>query len=118
MLLSIKVYPEVLDIVHKIPKLRTRGVAKGCTHPYQIHFHGISGEFSKVRDKLGLYSDLDKAERPTYHEIRGLSARLIELMGESATTRMAHADEKTTKIYTGSRDIKWNEATPITVKMS
>ncbi|NAW60118.1 MULTISPECIES: integrase [unclassified Vibrio] len=103
-------------IVHKKPPPSQRGIAKECTHPYQVHHHNISREFSKVRDKIGLFSELDKSERPTYHEIRRLSANLIEALGESATIRMAHANEKTTKIYTGKRDIVWNEATPITVK--
>lgn len=103
-------------VVHKKPIQSVRGIAKDCDHPYQVHHHYISKEFSKVRDSLGLYADLDKSLRPTYHEIRGLSARLIEQMGESATIRMAHADEKTTKIYTGSHQAVWNEATAITVR--
>ncbi|EKO3771873.1 integrase [Vibrio metschnikovii] len=105
-------------IVHRKPIQAKRGIAKDCDHPYQVHHHNISKEFSKIRDQLGLYSNLDISLRPTYHEIRGLSARLIEQMGESATIRMAHSDAKTTKIYTGSRDLVWNEATPITVKTS
>jgi hypothetical protein len=68
---------------------------------------------SKVRDSIGLYSDIDITERPTYHEIKGLSARLIEQNGQSATIHMAHANAKTTKIHTGTQEIKWNEATPI-----
>lgn len=104
-------------IVHRKPTQSQRGVAKECSHPYQVHHHNISKEFSKVRDKLGLYDELDISERPTYHEIRRLSAKLIEALGESATVRMAHANEKTTKIYTGKNDVVWNEVTPITVKL-
>ncbi|WP_019276756.1 hypothetical protein [Vibrio coralliilyticus] len=103
-------------VVHRKPKQTQRGIAKECTHPYQVHHHNISKEFSKVRDKLGLYADLDVAERPTYHEIRRLSAKLIEALGESATVRMAHANEKTTKIYTGSNQVVWNEVSAINVK--
>lgn len=102
-------------IVHRKPIQSARGIAKDCDHPYQVHHHNISKEFSKVRDCLGLYANIDKSLRPTYHEIRGLSARLIEQMGESATVRMAHADEKTTKIYTGTNEVVWKEATPLTV---
>jgi hypothetical protein len=104
-------------IVHRVPGQTKRGIAEGCDHHYQVHHQYISKGFSKVRDSIGLYSDIDITERPTYHEIRGLSARLIEQMGQSATIRMAHANAKTTKIYTGTQDIKWNEATPITVKI-
>ena len=102
-------------IVDRKPIQSTRGVAKDCSHPYQVHHQYISKEFSKIRDGLGLYSDIDKSLRPTYHEIRGLSARLIEQMGESATIRMAHANERTTKIYTGTNEVIWKEATPLTV---
>lgn len=105
-------------IVHRKPIQSKRGIAKDCDHPYQVHHHNISKEFSKIRDQLGLYSNLDISLRPTYHEIRGLSARLIEQMGESATIRMAHANEKTTKIYTGKHELVWNAATAITVKTS
>ncbi len=105
-------------IVHRKPIQSKRGIAKDCDHPYQVHHHNISKEFSKIRDQLGLYSNLDISLRPTYHEIRGLSARLIEQMGESATIRMAHANKKTTKIYTGKHELVWNAATAITVKTS
>ncbi|EDL53403.1 Integrase [Vibrio mediterranei AK1] len=102
-------------IVHRKTLQATRGVAKECQHPYQVHYNLISREFSEVRDKLGLYEHLDKPLRPTYHEIRGLSARLIEKMGESATVRMAHANEKTTKIYTNTDSLVCNEVKALTV---
>ncbi len=78
--------------------------------------HNISKEFSKVRDSLGLYDHLKKSLRPTYHEIRGLSARMIEEQGISATERMAHANADTTKIYTRESDIRWNQVPAIEVK--
>nr|WP_241790463.1 integrase [Vibrio genomosp. F10] len=102
-------------IVHRKPRQLQRGISKDNDHLYQVHHHNISKEFSRVRDTLGLYDHLEKPLRPTYHEIRGLAARMIEQQGESATQRMAHADAKTTKIYTGSQEIKWNEVPPIEV---
>jgi hypothetical protein len=105
-------------VVHRKPTQSTRGIAKDCDHAYQVHHQLISKAFSKVRDEIGLYAELDKAERPTYHEIRRLSAKLIEAMGESPTVRMAHANERTTKLYTGSDEAVWNEVSSITVKTS
>ncbi|PTP67370.1 integrase [Vibrio splendidus] len=102
-------------IVHLKPKKQQRGISKETDHLYQVHHHNISKEFSKVRDSLGLYSHLKKSLRPTYHEIRGLAARMIEQQGQSATERMAHANAKTTKIYTGTSDIIWYQVPPVEV---
>ncbi|MEZ8323810.1 integrase [Vibrio cyclitrophicus] len=102
-------------IVHRKPKQQQRGISKETDHLYQVHHHNISKEFSKVRDSLGLYSHLKKSLRPTYHEIRGLAARMIEQQGQSATERMAHANAKTTKIYTGTSDIIWHQVPPVEV---
>lgn len=102
-------------IVHRKPKQQQRGISKEAEHQYQVHHHNISKEFSKVRDSLEFYSYLKKSLRPTYHEIRGLAARMIEQQGQSATERMAHANAKTTKIYTGTSDITWHQVPPVEV---
>ena len=102
-------------IVHRKPKQQQRGISKETDHLYQVQHHTISKEISKVRDSLGLYSHLKKPLRPTYHEIRGLAARMIEQQGQSATERMAHANAKTTKIYTGTSDIIWHQVPPVEV---
>ncbi|WGK82555.1 integrase [Vibrio aestuarianus] len=103
-------------VVHRKPRQLQRGISKETDHLYQVHHHNISKEFSKVRDSLGLYDHLKKSLRPTYHEIRGLSARMIEEQGISATERMAHANTDTTKIYTRENDIRWNQVPAIEVK--
>ncbi|HAS3590937.1 TPA: hypothetical protein I6205_003530 [Vibrio cholerae] len=100
--------------MHRKPKQTQHGIAKEYALPYQLHQHNISKEFSKVRDKLGMNADLDVVDRPTYHKERRLSAKLIEALGESATVCMAHSNEKTTKIYTGSNQVVWNEVSAIT----
>ncbi|MDF5520358.1 tyrosine-type recombinase/integrase [Vibrio parahaemolyticus] len=75
----------------------------------------ISETFSKVRDELGLYSNVEKAKRPTFHEIRRLSAKLIDEMGVNPRQRMAHASDRTTQIYTDSHDVEWHEVPAISV---
>ncbi|EGQ8055473.1 tyrosine-type recombinase/integrase [Vibrio alginolyticus] len=101
-------------IVHRKPK-RNNKVAKQCDHRYQVTSRMISEAFSTVRDELGLYSEVEKDKRPTFHEIRRLSAKLIDSMGVNPRQRMAHASDKTTKIYTDNNDVEWHEVPAISV---
>lgn len=101
-------------VVHRKNKL-TNGLAKECDHRFQCTSKIISRAFSGVRDELGLYADIPKEERPTFHEIRRLAARLISGMGENPQKRMAHANEATTKIYTDNNDVEWHQVSPIMV---
>ena len=103
-------------IVHKKPIQQQRGIAQDCDHIYQVQSHYLSKQFSKIRDKVGVKSDLPSNQRPTYHEIRSLAARLIEQKGLSATSRMAHNDAKTTEIYTKPDETVWNECEPISIR--
>ncbi|MEZ9867248.1 integrase [Vibrio sp. 10N.261.51.A4] len=102
-------------IVHMKPIQRQRGVAKDCDHIYQVQSHYLSKQFSKIRDKVGVKSHLPSNQRPTYHEIRSLAARMIEKKGLSATKRMAHSNSKTTEIYTKPDQAVWNECEPVSV---
>lgn len=46
------------------------------------------------------------AQRPTFHEIRALSAYLFEQQGVDPQARMAHSDAKSTKVYTQNH-VEW-----------
>lgn len=74
-------------VVHKIPKKNSNPTSSLVNHVTQIVSKNISKEFSKIRDELGLYDQLKSEERPTYHEIRGLSARLIKAQGNDPQSR-------------------------------
>ncbi|MDK1289820.1 recombinase [Pseudoalteromonas umbrosa] len=103
-------------VVHRLPKTRSNPVSKEVDHVTQIVSRNISKEFSKVRDDLGLYKELQFEERPTYHEIRGLSARIIEELGHNPQHRMGHADSKSTKIYTEQgKPIEWVQVPNVVV---
>ncbi|WP_417623085.1 hypothetical protein [Parasphingorhabdus sp.] len=105
-------------VVHKLPKSRSNPMSKEVKHITQIVSHNISREFSNVRDQLGLFSNLPKEERPTYHEIRGMAARLIEAQGISPQERMGHSDSKSTKIYTSfGKGIEWVQVPHIKVQI-
>ena len=82
----------------------------------QIVSKNISKEFSRIRDELGLYDHLKPEERPTYHEIRGLSARLIKAQGNDPQSRMGHSDSKSTKVYTEfGKETEWVQVPNLTV---
>jgi hypothetical protein len=82
----------------------------GTDHPLQLRPIAISHLFAYTRDKLPEFKNVPMGERPTYHEIRRLSARIYDEMGMSPTVRMAHNDSKTTMIYTDNKErIIWNE---------
>ena len=88
-------------IVHRIraKRYRNRELGKGIEHETQIASVTVSRTFSDLRDKLGLYAQLPKASRPSFHDIRSLSISWQEGNGFDAQKRAAHADKKTTALY-------------------
>lgn len=85
-------------IVHRIKDARGKK-AQELTHPTQCRPNDISEAFSNFRDELGLYKELPKKNRPTFHEIRSLSIFLYSKQGIDPQERAAHSDAKTTKKY-------------------
>ena len=85
-------------IIHQLKSRKSR-LAKGLTHHTQLGSKIISKLFSKFRDKLGLYDNLEMDERPTFHEIRSLSIHMYKKSGIDPQERAAHTDAKTTKRY-------------------
>jgi hypothetical protein len=87
-------------LVHRLGRFPKK-IGEGCDHPTQVSSKLLSREFSNKRDQLSEYSNLkDKKARPTFHEIRALSAKLFSDLGIDPQGRMAHSDAETTKIYT------------------
>lgn len=85
-------------IVNRVGRYRDQ-IGEGCDHPFQVSSKQISREFSKLRDSLGIAANLEKEERPTFHEIRALSIHLFDKAGVDPQSRAAHSDAKSTKIY-------------------
>ncbi|MDK2594231.1 tyrosine-type recombinase/integrase [Pseudoalteromonas obscura] len=75
-------------------------VSQECTHATQFNPSYLSKKFSEIRDNIGQYKHLPKTKRPTFHEIRALSAFLYSQNGVDPQARMAHTDAKSTKVYT------------------
>jgi len=85
-------------IVHRIKDARGKD-GQDLTHPTQCRPNDISEVFSDYRDELGLYANLTKKEKPTFHEIRSLSIFMYGKQGLDPQERAAHTDAKTTKKY-------------------
>ena len=62
----------------------------------------LTNAFAEAREKSGYYAHLSAEEKPSFHEVRGLGARLYEERGigkEAIAALMSHVDKKTTEIY-------------------
>ncbi|WP_239480580.1 phage integrase Arm DNA-binding domain-containing protein [Parashewanella hymeniacidonis] len=95
-------------IVHRLPIKCCNKLSKDVKHLTQVSPTLISKTFSKIRDQVGCCNHLTMAERPTFHEIRALSAFLYNSNGVNPQARMAHTDAKSTQIYTKNH-IDWVE---------
>ncbi|MGR5118309.1 integrase [Vibrio astriarenae] len=98
-------------------RLRNNKLSKDCDHEYQVSKRLISEEFSKVRDQLNLYAELDKSLRPTFSQIRPLVATIMEDSNYEPSTVMGHSSEKTTNIYTRKSKVQWNHVPSIVVPL-
>lgn len=87
-------------VVHRLPRKRSNITSKEVRHPTQVAPDYLSRSFSTLRDKLGIKAEFPEEERPTFHEIRALSAFILTNQGVDPQKRMAHSDAKSTKIYT------------------
>src|SRR5690606_17344527 len=89
-------------LVHRAPERRRREWTAGKPHWTYVNPEYLSKAFAEARDKVERYAELPPRERPTFHEIRGLGARLYRKLGvpEAAIQAlMTHANKRTTAIY-------------------
>lgn len=81
-------------------------------HTHQVLADYLSEKFSEARDATGIFKDVPVAQRPTFHEIRGLSSHLYKSAGYETTAvqeLMAHTDEKMTMRYQAGHAERWTE---------
>ena len=96
-------------ILHRIPERKRP--AKGLTHWAQITPDHLSKTFAKYRDQVPELAAMDKDERPTFHEIRGLGGSLYLDAGyseEFVNLLMGHTSMRMTKGYTDQHQ-EWTE---------
>lgn len=89
-------------LVHRAPDRRRRQWTEGKRHWTYVNPGYLSKAFADAREASKRYIDLEPRQRPSFHEIRGLGARLYQDQGIPETdiqALMTHTDRKTTQIY-------------------
>ena len=92
-------------LVHHKPKRVQKSQQK--SHPFQLSPKEISDGFAEAREKTGLFKDIPKAQRPSFHEVISLGIFLREQSGWSLSQIKAlkgHTSEKMTKVYKDGHD--------------
>ena len=96
-------------IVHRDPERRNK--AKDRQHWSQLTANHFSAEFRRVRDETGLFDEVPREKRPTFHEVRALGSWLYKKQGFDndgyVKPLMAHADEKMTEHYQKGHEQEW-----------
>ncbi len=89
-------------IVHYRPMRRIRAQMDAKAHWSAVTPPYLSRTFQDLRDACPLFAGMEPAERPTFHEIRSLGARLYQEAGygmDYIQPLMTHSDKKTTQLY-------------------
>lgn len=75
----------------------------------QVSADQLTRAFATARDDAGVGAKLEPIERPTFHEIRALGAKLYEATGIDPQALLGHADPKTTRTYLDRHKVQWTE---------
>ena len=90
-------------LVHRKPDNRKRAVGeKKKPHWTHVAPSYLSKAFAEARDGIEPFKLMPAAQRPTFHEIRGLGARLYRASGvaeDAIQALMTHSNRRTTQIY-------------------
>ena len=112
--------PSCPFIIHRKKRYHNVNYSDEFEHPWQLKSDYLSKQFSKLRDSLDIYLDIeDRKQRPGFHEIRSLAIYLHDKQAkdEKATmTRAAHSDMKMTQRYKEGHE-KYKRVPPSTVTL-
>lgn len=89
-------------LLHRRPNRMQRRWTKNKPHWAYVNPDYLTRLFNEACAKVERFREMEPGQRPTYHEVRGLAARLAKAKGRDISKirdLMAHADEKTTQIY-------------------
>jgi enterobacteria phage integrase len=89
-------------LIHRRPARMQRRWTAGKPHWTYVNPRYLTELFAAARDAVPRFAALPERERPTFHEIRGLAARLARQRGmakEDIKALMTHTDKRTTEIY-------------------
>lgn len=84
----------------------------------KVFVDAISKGFLRARDKSGLFADTPRAEQPTFHEIRSLSARLYKQLGGDPQAVLGHLERRTTDKYLDNRGAEIVAIAPLIQRQS
>ncbi|MDW6004701.1 tyrosine-type recombinase/integrase [Vibrio mangrovi] len=93
-------------VVHRCSERSANTMSDYCDHPTQVNKKYLSRQFSRYRDKAGVKQHLPACQRPTFHEIRGLSIHMYDQAGYDPQARAAHTDARSTAIYKAGH-VQW-----------
>jgi integrase len=89
-------------LIHRRPARRQSRWIQGKPHWTYVNESYLTRAFADARDQVARFAEMPDEKRPTFHEIRGLGARLQKQLGRprsSIQELMTHADPSTTEIY-------------------
>lgn len=89
-------------LVFRKPDRRRREWTEGKPHWTYVNPDYLSKAFAEARDQVERFAAMPERQRPTFHEIRGLGARIYEEQGmdkAAIQALMTHAHKRTTQIY-------------------
>lgn len=69
----------------------------------------LSRRFKAARDASGFFDEIPHDERPTFHEIRALGARLYKQCKIDPQALLGHTTEAQTKVYLSRHELQWAE---------
>lgn len=99
---SLRMPPFSPYLVHRRAHRDRREWRENRPHATYVMPEYLSKAFAAARDESGHYAGQAPAERPTFHEIRGLGARTYRAQGmaeDAIQALMTHAHQRTTQIY-------------------
>lgn len=112
--------PSCPYIVHRKKRYHEVNYSVDFEHPWQLKPSYLSRQFSKLRDDMKLYLDIEvRRERPGFHEIRSLAIYLHDQQArqeEITMSRAAHSDLGMTQHYIKGHE-KFKRVPPSTVTL-
>lgn len=112
--------PSCPYIVHRKKRYHKVNYSSDFEHPWQLTPRYLSKQFSKLRDDMGLYLDIEvRRDRPGFHEIRSIAIYLHDQQArdeENTMNRAAHSDLGMTQHYKEGHE-KFKRVPPSTVTL-
>jgi integrase len=110
-------------LIHRKPEKRRRQWIEGKAHWTYVNPSYLSKAFAEVRDKIDRFKKMPSLQRPSFHEIRGLGARLYRAAGiteNAIQALMTHSNPRTTQIYLdrGAAALSDDEYHPVTASLT